>query len=201
MWNRRLRDSTVTLAIIAANAVMFGVEMWRDGTENLGILYQLGAMWPPAVLEKGEWWRLGSAAFLHLGWVHIAVNMLSLLAIGSAVEHRLGRWRMLFVFLLGGIGSSAWVLALMHAQVLDEGVLIGASGAIMALFGAMVAQALQTWRASRDVLDRRSVIALSAVLAVQVITDLIIPQVSLAAHLSGFTIGFLVTLLLGARRA
>ena len=198
-WNRRLKTSPITLTMILANTAMFGVELYRGGEEDLSILYELGAMWPPAILQSGEWWRLLTATFLHFGWLHIAVNMASLSALGVVVEARAGWWRMALMYLIGGIGSSAAVLALMNAKVLNEGVLIGASGAVMALFGAMAAMEFRKWRTSRDILDRRGFLALPVILIVQIATDMIIPEVSLAAHLSGFVIGAIVALIVGEK--
>lgn len=196
-----LRHSLATLTLIAANSAMFAVEIWRGGAEDLGSLFALGAMWPPSILTGGEWWRLASALFLHFGWAHFLVNMVSLLALGRIVEAVLGPLRMLAIFLIGGIGSSACVLGLMTARAIDDSVLVGASGAIMALLGALAARQVWNWRASRDVLDRRGLVGLAIIMVLQIGIDLAIPQVSLAAHLSGFAFGFVIASALGAVRA
>jgi rhomboid protease GluP len=192
-------SAIATLLLIFANGATFAAELWRGGAEDNETLYNLGALWPPAVVDGGEWWRLVTALFLHFGWAHFAINMLSLYVLGRAVEARFGTWRMLAVYLTGGIGSCAFVLGLMHAGVIEGDFLVGASGAIMALFGALAAYQFVTWLRTRDVLDRRPVLALAGVVLLQFAIDMSIPQVSLAGHASGMAIGFLAALPLALR--
>jgi rhomboid protease GluP len=188
-----------TYALILFNCIIFAVELAQGGAENLSTLFDLGAMWPPAVVIEGQWWRLASATFLHFGWAHVVVNMFSLYVLGMSVEARFGSANLLLIYIIGGIGSSAAVLALMWNNVIDGGVYMGASGAIMALLGALAAYQLVNWLHTRDVLDRRPVLAMCAIVAVQFAIDMSIPQVSLAGHASGLAIGFLVALLLAMR--
>jgi rhomboid protease GluP len=188
-----------TQLLLLANSVMFALEFFGGGVEDNKTLYGLGALWPPSVIEGGEWWRLVTAFFLHFGWTHFAINMFSLFALGQAIEARFGTWRMLLIYMLGGIGSCGGVLALMHYGVAEGDFLVGASGAIMALFGGLAAYQFVTWLRTRDVLDRRPVLALAGIVAVQFAMDMSIPQVSLAGHASGMAVGFLVALPLAMR--
>jgi rhomboid protease GluP len=71
--------------------------------------------------------------FVHIGIIHIAVNMLSLVSLGRLLESFIGRWRFLLLYLLTGICSSA-VSTWFH-----EVPAAGASGAIFGLFGIFVA--------------------------------------------------------------
>ena len=92
-------------------------------------LLQLGAHYPP--LEwQGEWWRLGTAMFLHGGLMHVGFNLLALTQIGPSVEEIFGRGRTLFLYMVTGLVAFA-PAALMNRNV----VAIGASGAIMGLIG------------------------------------------------------------------
>ncbi len=181
-----------TLVLMAVNACMFGAELMKGGAEDPETLYTLGGLWPAAILQAGEWWRVGSALFLHFGWAHILVNMGSLYVLGRIVEARFGIVRMLMIYLLGGAGSSVSVLAMMEGGWISEGLLVGASGAVMALFGAMLAFQLINWRKTRDALDRGPVVALIAMIVFQSAIDFNMPHVSLAAHLSGFVCGFVI---------
>lgn len=183
-----------TLALLLANTAMFAAELWRGDPENLETLFTLGGLWPPSIVDAGEWWRLASALFLHFGWAHFLVNMASLYALGRPVEARFGTVRMLLIYLLGGIGSSASVLFLMQQAWIAEALLVGASGAVMALFGGLLAYQVFSWRRSRDDLDRGPVVGLLAIVALQTAIDISLPQVSLAGHLSGFVCGFLIAL-------
>lgn len=88
--------------------------------------------------RSSEWSprRMLSSAFLHADFMHLFGNMLFLLALGLLLEGAIGPWRLLAVYLLGALGSSA-------ASVLyrwgEHGGGLGASGAIAAMMGAFCA--------------------------------------------------------------
>jgi membrane associated rhomboid family serine protease len=74
--------------------------------------------------------------FLHEGWDHLVINMVSLLAFGAGVERPLGPIRFLILYFLAGVAG-----ALVEALVTPSGandLLIGASASISGLFGALV---------------------------------------------------------------
>jgi len=73
--------------------------------------------------------------FLHGGWVHLGINMLSLAAFGSPVERTLGSWRFVLFYLSAGIVAGA-AHVLFFADSSDP--VIGASGAISGVFGAVL---------------------------------------------------------------
>ena len=93
-----------------------------------------------AGLERGEWWRLFTAMFLHASPAHIAFNMIALLQLGMYLEPWYGSRRYLALYLGCGLVSSGvsawWFWTTPIAQ-------LGASGAIMALVGA---GAVSAWR-------------------------------------------------------
>lgn len=192
----------VTLALIAANVAAFGLELWTGGwggPTDLETLYELGALWPPAVLQGGEWSRLFTALFLHFGGLHLALNMLGLLAFGRMVEARAGRLGMIAIYAVSGLGSMAGVLALETAFAAEPTLLVGASGAIFGVVGAFGGLLLRD--AARGAPEaRRGLTLLSGIVVAQVAFDLIVPQVSFAAHAFGFAIGAAVGLLLGGRK-
>ena len=197
------RRPVVTYALIAANAAAFGAELvvggW-GGPTDLDTLYQLGALWPPSVLDDGEWWRLGSAMFLHFGALHLALNMLALAIFGRQVELRVGPWRMAALYALAGLGSMAGVLALGEIRGAEPDLLIGASGAIFGVVGAFGALLLADVREGRRG-ARRRLIELGAIVALQVVFDALTPEVSMSAHAFGFVIGLAAGLvLLGVTR-
>ncbi len=196
MTTSLLIAALVIAALIALNAAMFAAEGTMGGVEDAETLVNLGALWPPYVNENGEWWRLVTALFLHYGWAHFSMNMASLAILGRLVESAFGSRGMALIYALGGIGSMATVYAAMALKWSAADFVVGASGAIMALFGAWAARLILRWQRSRDVLDRQPALLMGVVMAVQVGVDLSVPQISFTGHLSGFIIGFLVALLL-----
>ena len=180
---------------------MFALETARGGSQNLRTLSRMGALWLPAVLAGGQWYRLLTALFLHFGPVHLVLNLLALAVIGPWVEKTLGRARYAAVYLVTGIGSMAAVVAFIHWGWMREEVLVGASGAIMGLVGATGALLLVGWRRERSGLAARRLRRVVLVVVLQVAFDLTTPQVSFAAHAAGLVIGFSLTALLAASTA
>ena len=190
------QGTPVTFALLALIAAGYLLEEASGGAEDLRTLVDLGALWPPYVWLKAEWWRLGSAMFLHYGPLHAGVNACMLWLLGRDAEAAFGSARMLLIYAVGGLASMGSVLWLMQAGIIQQAVLMGASGAIMAVFGGLVALKIMAWVRSRDAVDRRNVVMLAAILALQATIDLSLPQVSFSAHASGFVVGLVIGLAL-----
>ncbi|HEY2784129.1 MAG TPA: rhomboid family intramembrane serine protease, partial [Fimbriiglobus sp.] len=88
------------------------------------VLMKLGAV-SGSNLLRGEWWRLGSCVFVHIGLLHIAVNLFALLSIGPVAEGLWGRWRFALVFFGSGFAGACVAMA-----VRPDSALAGASGAV-----------------------------------------------------------------------
>lgn len=98
----------------------------------------------PLYTLTGDTWRLLTATFLHGGIVHLGLNMYVLAFTAPLVEYEFGTPRMLAIYLAGGLLASCasvfW--AEMRATPVDPAALltvsVGASGAVMALFGSLL---------------------------------------------------------------
>lgn len=100
----------------------------------------LGAF-TPAAWSGGlpfSWWTpltLLSFTFIHGGWMHLGINLLMLAAFGTGVERWLGAKPYLLIFFLGSVGAALLQFAAAPDSPLA---VIGASGAVSSLFGALV---------------------------------------------------------------
>lgn len=192
-----------TAAILAANLVVFLVEVLRHASESDEGLVRLGALVPSLALA-GEPWRLLTAMFLHAGLVHLGMNMVGLWALGRTVEATLRTRRFLVVYFGAGLGSMAvcvlrWLVATRWDGALAEAwddPLVGASGAIMGLVGAVGAIAWRGWRREGARSARQRFLWVLVVVALQSSLDLTIPEVSFTGHISGVLWGFAIALLL-----
>lgn len=142
-----LRDSTrtrrfplITIAIIAANVLVFAYELGLDERELLGLFRAYGVVpsriWPLGVVARenpGSFYSLVTATFLHGGWFHIAGNMLFLWVFGDNVEDRFGGLKYLLFYALVGAGAN---LAHVYANPLSHIPTVGASGAVAGVLGA-----------------------------------------------------------------
>jgi membrane associated rhomboid family serine protease len=187
------RWGTVTLTLIAINVAMFvatAISAATVGSNPLTHNYDSPlfadlVQYPPLV-DAGEWWRLVTAAFLHLGPVHLALNMLALLVFGSELERALGRWRYLAVYVVSILGGAAAI------QLFTLSPVAGASTAIWGLMGAFAVLMV----AQRQ--DLRGIVTL---VALNVVISVVIPGISLIGHIGGLIAGALATgVLVLARR-
>ncbi|SDO34422.1 Membrane associated serine protease, rhomboid family [Microbacterium sp. ru370.1] len=124
---------TMTLGIIAVTGLVYILGL----VPGLGsVLSDLLAFNSVFVLPQAgvlQPWRLLTVALVHGGFLHVALNMLALWFIGRSLEPLLGRARFLILYLIGALGGSVAV------ALLAPGVwTVGASGAIFALFGALL---------------------------------------------------------------
>ena len=178
---------------IALNLAVFLAETIAGGSTNLALLVRAGALVPKS-MHPSDWWRLVTANFLHYGPLHLAMNMVGLWILGPFVEFTVGRRRFVLVYLISGIGAMGTVF-LLHKAVGRDEILVGASACVMGLVGSMGAIMLRGWRRHNARIASRRLVSVLAIVGLQTLFDWIVPQVSMAAHLSGSVIGFLTTLL------
>ena len=151
-WARRhgMRPYATT-ALIIANVwvfVLMGGEaevdaraLFLTGVGMEQLLIDLGALLPFSQARE-EPWRFATATALHASGVHLFLNMLGLMCLGSALEWIAGSRRVLWVYgasALGGTVASAMVLT-------DGGISVGASGAILGVASAVVVSLLHRRR-------------------------------------------------------
>jgi membrane associated rhomboid family serine protease len=118
----------ITLVLLA----VAGAIAWAFGSSSdLGVLLRAGAMVRGRV-DDGEWWRLVTCIFIHVGSVHLAVNAIGLFFLGRIVEEVFGTARTIVIFI--GSGLAGAVASYLSAPV---GVSAGASGAIFGILGAI----------------------------------------------------------------
>jgi rhomboid protease GluP len=126
--------SPVTAALTATIAVNFLVQVVSSGgtalfSPNVQSLIRAGAL-DSYLVAAGQWWRLLTCIFVHIGLIHVLFNMFALLSVSSFLEEELGPARYLSLFLLSGVGGSI-ASDVLHVRVLSA----GASGAIFGLIG------------------------------------------------------------------
>ena len=101
-----------------------------------GWIYQWGSLYVPAVLLDNQYWRMVTSMFLHSGIFHILFNMWALWVVGGFMEAALGRGKFILLYFISGLAGSVLVLA-----TLSPAPVVGASGAIFGLFGALAVHA------------------------------------------------------------
>lgn len=150
----------------------------------------------PGLTTVGAWWRTLSYAFVHGNLVHIGFNLWVLFDIGRIFERRRGWGELLAAF---AVGTASGALLTGYVQAGQPLALVGASGGVLGVAGALLADAM----ARRDQADRALFRSLLQWMAFMVLFSLAIPGVSLWGHVGGVLGGFAYAYLraaLGANR-
>jgi membrane associated rhomboid family serine protease len=198
---------TLTRALIMANVTVFAAGMalaahhkfpvseylyGADTPRVHQVMEGIGALSGAKILQN-EWLRLLSSCFVHFGLLHLGVNMYSLNVLGSIQEGMWGKFRMLAIYVIAGIGGSC-------AMVINDPRTFGAgaSGAIFGLMGS-----LGTWIfLNRHYLGGIARPWLRQLFILLVLNSFIsaLPGISASAHFGGFAFGIVAALLFHAER-
>lgn len=173
----------VTKVLIAVNALMWLVQVGAGLTFEHRLWLIGGPAFDPVLMERvgvadGESYRLLTAAFLHGGLVHLALNMYALYLFGPPLEGALGRVRFITLYLVSALGGSAVSYAFSNPAQPS----LGASGAIFGLLGAFLVVSRRMGRDTTGVL---------ILLAINFVYGLIVPRIDWHAHLGGLITGVL----------
>ena len=179
----------VTLGIILINFVVF-LLMYLFGKDSHDVqtLVKFGALYKPFV-KNGEFFRLITCAFVHIGVVHLLVNSYSLFIIGSQMESFLGKLKYLFVYIISALCGS------LMSIVFHETVSAGASGAIFGLLGSMLYFGYN-YRVFLGNVLRSQIIPL---IILNLVIGFFIPGVDVAAHVGGLLGGIIATQAVGLK--
>ena len=172
------------LGVAAATAIFAG------DSGDIGVLVRVGAM-VRAFVHAGEWWRLVSCIFVHVGLVHLLVNTIGLLFLGRLAEDIFGSWRTGAIFALSGLAGA---VASFYAS--PAGISAGASGAIFGLLGATFVEL--TWQRRRHRAAWRGGVwgSVAVVVVAQLGIDFVEPMTDQWAHAGGLATGALLAFVL-----
>ena len=176
------RRPLVTWALLAVNVIVWIAATRAGGSEDRQVLLDFGAMFGPLIAD-GQYWRLFTAMFLHVGLLHLAFNGFGLAIFGSLVEGAYGHARFALVYLVSGLTGSV-------ASYLVNSIAVGAgaSGAIFGVLGALAAY----FAAQRRVFGetaKRSMIGVLMLAAINLAFGFVMPGIDNMAHLGGFAAG------------
>ena len=153
-----------------------------NGSESTLILVLFGAQ-VNGLVAAGEYWRLLSSMFIHIGIMHLLFNSYALYILGQDVERLYGSARFVVIYLLSGLGGS-----LAFYLLGDNVPSAGASGAIFGLIGTEIAF---LW-VHRDKFGRRRLLNLLVVAGFNLMLGATIPQINNIAHVGGLVTGLLL---------
>jgi membrane associated rhomboid family serine protease len=151
-------------------------------------MVELGAKYSPLERYQHEVYRFVVPIFLHAGVIHIALNLWAQIRYCLILEREWGIPKTMIIYFISGIAG-----CLFSSLIQTSSVSVGASGAIMGIMGANLAEVLV--RVNKyDVLQRR--VSIGSLVFIIVITMLfsMAPFIDWSAHVGGVVIGFLLGL-------
>ena len=157
-------------------------------TQSSSVLIQMGANFPPLFYWEHEWWRLITAAFIHIGAEHIVFNSITLFYLGSDIEQILGHTRFILIYLFAAIGGN------LASVALNMSVSAGASTALFGLFASYVI--LGKLNPNIPLLRARSM-TYTILIIFQLVNGLMSQGVDNWGHIGGLIYGGLMTLIIG----
>lgn len=166
----------VTIALVVLNVASFLVQQISGGWTNALIFSPIQGYAEP--------YRFLTAAFLHANVTHIAFNMIALWFIGPYLETTLGRWRYVMLYVLSAVAGNVMVLLLAgDPYVLQNSwgqPVLGASGAVFGLFGAVLVVVKKLGQSARSMF---------VVIALNLAIGFIVPGISWQGHVGGLIAG------------
>ena len=143
------------------------------------------------LVKNGEIYRLLTCAFLHVGLIHLVVNMYSLRVIGPSVESLIGKGKFVFIYLISAISASLMSLVFVDSNIVS----VGASGAIFGLMGALLYFGYHYRLYLNDAIKTQII----PVIVFNLIIGFMMPGIDNGAHIGGLIGGYLATMAIGIK--
>lgn len=169
-----------TYILLAINVLIFLLLELNGGSTQTETLIQYGAKYNPDIID-GQWWRLISSMFLHIGFIHLFMNMLAVFYIGATVERIYGSWRFLLIYFMAGIGGS------LASFAFTTNVSAGASGALFGLFGALLFFGLKY----KKIFFQTMGSGILLLIGINIVFGFTVQQIDMGAHIGGLIAGFI----------
>ena len=143
------------------------------------------------LVKNGEIYRLLTCAFLHVGLIHLVVNMYSLRVIGPSVEGLIGKGKFVFIYLISAISASLMSLVFVDSNIVS----VGASGAIFGLMGALLYFGYHYRLYLNDAIKTQII----PVILFNLVIGFMMPGIDIVAHIGGLIGGYLSTMAIGIK--
>ncbi|MGI6188819.1 MAG: rhomboid family intramembrane serine protease [Clostridiales bacterium] len=182
----------VTYGILAINIGIWLIMSFIGTVFGLDLYYQLlyfGAKINHLIVQ-GQYWRLFTAMFLHIGIMHLFFNSYALYVYGSVVEKLFGRIRFVLIYTIAGLTGS------LLSFLLSRNPAVGASGAIFGLMGSL----LYFRRRKLDLYRKVFGPGLYIVIGINLFFGFIQPGIDNWGHIGGLIGGFLAANAVGLYR-
>lgn len=187
----QIKKPVVTYALILINTILFfAMYFFGKGSQDVKTLLSFGASCG-SYIKGGEYFRLITSAFLHIGVLHFLFNNYALYVIGVQIESFFGKGKYLLLYLGSAICGNLLSITFLPDNVVSA----GASGAIFGLLGALLYFGYH-YRVYLGSVMKSQIIPL---LLLNLGIGFLFPSIDLSAHIGGFLAGILLAMALGVK--
>ncbi len=180
-----VRELPITSGLVAANLLIFMLEETWGSSESTATLLRMGAIFSGSP-EYARWGTFLSYGYLHIGAIHLGMNMFALWNTGRLLEPLLGRARFFVLYTLSLLGGGIAISLSPNPHITA-----GASGAIFGLLGAICALLYRRYRNSHWPEERKEIRGSIGRMLVPNLIISLLPGVSLLGHAGGLVVGAL----------
>ena len=189
-----LQGTPVTVALLTVNVLVWIAQEATGGSQNTENLIDFGAKSGP-LIACGEWWRLITPMFLHIGFFHLLANSFGLFIFGGMVERIFGSVAFAAIYLVAGVMGnlfSYWAdIGIYHSTPIGA----GASGAVFGIVGAFGSYLLLN-RHVLGQMGRQAMMSVLLIVGINFVLGITLSGVDNMAHLGGLFGGALLALVI-----
>ncbi|MFV0255091.1 MAG: rhomboid family intramembrane serine protease [Erysipelotrichaceae bacterium] len=180
----------VTISIIAVCIVIFAlvnlILINNESFDSSSVAIAFGAYYQNFIALLAQYYRLVTAGFIHISFIHLLMNMLAFYNIGILLEKVLGKSKYFIVLILAIFGGSLFVWVTNGSELA-----IGLSGGIFGLLGVLIVYFIRIGALKNQRLKNQliSILLINLMISLQ-------PNISWQAHLGGFIVGILAGIII-----
>ena len=180
----KYKEFPVVGILLIINLFYFLFLELNGGSKNWLTLVYYGAK-EGLSISRGEYWRLLTPIFMHIGFFHLVVNSFGLIVFGPIMEKIFGPTRFLLIYIMTGIWGNIFSFI--------SGISVGA-GASGALFGVAGSYAAYLYLNKDDLgkFGRESLVGLSWIVGINIIFGFTVSGIDNSAHLGGLISGIII---------
>jgi rhomboid protease GluP len=172
-----MAKSPVVMTILAINVIVFiGQQLFPEVSEKL--------IMDPFLISNGEYWRLITPIFIHLGVLHIFMNSYILYSLGPNVEEAFGSVRFALMYLATGFLATAASFALP-----PETRSLGASGAVFGMAGVLF---VYLYRRRMSAFVAQYLRSVMVFIGLNLVFGFVFPGIDNVAHIGGLIGGVIL---------
>lgn len=184
----RFKENPVVFLLIFINLFYFLLLELNGGSDNWLTLVYWGAK-EGVSISRGEYWRLITPIFMHIGFFHLVSNTIALIIFGPIMEKVLGPYKFLIIYLITGVWGN--IASFLSSYAIGA----GASGALFGLAGSYAAY-LYINRGNLGNWGREALIGLGWIVGINLIFGFTMNGIDNSAHLGGLVSGWVIGILL-----